>query len=127
MDRLSAKGEVRTESETHVVVDGVWLTVKQTVVGRKRKSVVDHRLLDPRVYVSVSRVVARDRKRKLDITNGIQTELEDAVELVKLLKSVAAIQTAKCTCDYRRGYSDHAEHCRSIYVASNRDDEHGYD
>jgi hypothetical protein len=38
--------------------------------------------------------------------------------LVKKMKQVAALQTARCTCDYRQGFSDHAEHCLSIYVAS---------
>jgi hypothetical protein len=56
-----------------IVVDGIELTVKQT-------------LQSGRVYVSVKRV-----------TN---------------------LPTARCTCDYRYGFSDHAEHCQSIYKAS---------
>lgn len=87
-----------------IEVDGVELTVKQTLVKRN-------------VYVKVSRVVGRDRKRKLDITSGAETEVKDALGLLELLKRVAKYQTARCTCDYRYGYSDHAEHCHSIYVA----------
>lgn len=89
-------------SKTRVVVEGVVLTVEQ--VGSS---------------VHVSKVVGRDRKRKLDITSGRQFTLEipEAITLVQKMKSVAALQTARCTCDYRHGYSDHAEHCQSIYVA----------
>jgi hypothetical protein len=97
-----------TKQTTRVVVDGVELTILQTV-----QIVQKHR----RIYVNVKRVVARDRKRKLDITSGVETEMEDAIHLIRLLKQVAAFQTARCTCDYRYGYSDHAEHCQSIYVA----------
>jgi hypothetical protein len=88
-----------------IAVDGVELTVEQTVVKKN-------------VYVTVKRKVGRDRKRKLDITGGVETQVEDAVDLLKVLKQVAAFQTARCTCDYCYGYSDHAEHCLSIYVAS---------
>lgn len=91
-----------------IEVDGVELTVKQTIQGKRPR----------RVYVDVKRVVGRDRKRKLDITSGIETEVEDALSLLSVLKRVAKFQTARCTCDYRYGYSDHAEHCQSIYVAS---------
>src|SRR5574341_130242 len=87
-----------------IVVDGVELTVTQ---------VVQHH----RTYVKITRVVARDRKRKIDITSGCETELEDALHLIRLLKQVAAYETASCTCDYRYGFSDHAEHCQSLYVA----------
>jgi hypothetical protein len=88
-----------------IVVDGVELTVKQT-------------LQSGRVYVSVKRVVGRDRKRKRDITSGIETQMEDAHHLLRLLKRVTNLPTARCTCDYRYGFSDHAEHCQSIYKAS---------
>ena len=88
-----------------IVVEGVELTIEQTVQKK-------------RVYVKIKRVVGRDRKRKLDITSGIETEHEDALSFVALLKRVAALPTARCTCDYRRGFSDHADHCQSIYVAS---------
>jgi hypothetical protein len=71
-----------------------------------------------RVYINVKRVVGRDRKRKIDITAGIEAEMEDALHLVRGLKDVAALKTARCTCDYRYGFSDHAEHCQSIYVAT---------
>jgi len=48
-----------------------------------------------------------------------QFTLDDpaAITLLEKMKSVAALQTARCTCDYRYGYSDHAEHCQSIHVA----------
>ena len=88
-----------------IVVEGVELTIEQTVQKKL-------------VYVKIKRVVGRDRKRKLDITSGIETEHEDALSFVALLKRVAALPTARCTCDYRRGFSDHADHCQSIYVAS---------
>lgn len=85
-----------------IVVDGIELTVTQT--GN---------------YVSIHKVIARDRKRKLDITRGTQFSLDDlaAITLVEKLKRVADYQTAVCTCDYRAGYSDYAEHCRSIQIA----------
>lgn len=105
-------------AETHktkIEVNGVELTVIQTVVKKN-------------VYVKVTRVVGRDRKRKLDLTGGIETQLEkgnEAISLLSTLKQVAKLQTARCTCDYRYGYSDHADHCTSIYVA--QDSGHGYD
>lgn len=88
--------------KTRIVVEGVALTVAQTGDS-----------------VSIHKVVGRDRKRKIDITSGVTFRPEDPVgiSLIKNLKSVAALQTARCTCDYRYGYSDHAEHCHSIYVA----------
>lgn len=89
---------------TKIVVDGVELTVMQTVVQKC-------------VYINVKRIVGRDRKRKIDITGGIETEMEDALHLVRVLKDVVALPTARCTCDYRYGFSDHADHCQSIYVA----------
>lgn len=92
-------------AEARIVVDGIALTVTQTVVKRN-------------VYVKIKRVVGRDRKRKLDITSGIETQVEDAVSFVGVLKRVAALPTARCTCDYRYGFSDHADHCQSIYVAA---------
>ena len=92
-------------AKTRIVVEGVELTVTQTTIKRD-------------VYVKVSRKVGRDRKRQLDITGGIETQVEDALSLVRVLRQSAKLATAKCTCDYRYGYSDHAEHCQSIYVAS---------
>jgi hypothetical protein len=91
--------------ETTVVIDGVTLVVKQTNQS-----------------VSIKRVVARDRKRKLDITSGLNFGLgdhrgEEALALIQNLKEVAHYKTARCTCDYSYGFSDHAEHCQSIYVA----------
>lgn len=85
-----------------IVIEDVELTVTQ--VGNS---------------VSVHRVIGRDRKRKLDITRGKTFELVNpvAITLLEKMKRAAALSTARCTCDYRYGYSDHAEHCRSIYVA----------
>ena len=94
-----------SDSTARIVVDGVELTIEQVVQKR-------------RIYVKVKRVIARDRRRKLDITSGVETEHEDALSFLALLKRVAALPTARCTCDYRRGFSDHADHCQSIYVAS---------
>lgn len=91
-------------AKTRIVVEGVELTVTQTKVKRD-------------VYVKVNRKVGRDRKRQLDIAGGISTKVEDALSLVRVLRQAARLQTARCTCDYRYGYSDHAEHCQSIYVA----------
>lgn len=88
--------------KTRIVVEGVELTVTQTGDS-----------------VSVSRVVGRDRKRKIDITSGknFTRDAPTAITLVEKMKRVAALETARCTCDYRYGFSDHAEHCQSIYVA----------
>jgi len=88
-----------------IEVNGVELTVEQTVVKKHT------------FYVKITRVVGRDRKRKIDITSGIETEMEDVRHLIQLLHRVSKLQTCRCTCDYRYGYSDHAEHCTSIYVA----------
>ena len=95
--------------KTRIVVDGVELTVKQTItqIGQ---------------YASVTKIVGRDRKRKLNLTAGIETNIDEPITLIRLLKEVAALQTARCTCDYRRGWSDHAEHCTSIYKASYEDE-----
>lgn len=95
-----------------IEVDGVELTITQTTVKQN-------------VYVKVHRKVGRDRTRKLDITAGIETQIDDALSLVSVLQRVAKFQTARCTCDYRYGYSDHAEHCQSIRVATS--DESSYD
>jgi hypothetical protein len=92
-------------SKTRIVVEGVELVITQTKIKRN-------------VYVKVSRKVGRDRTRQLDITGGIETKVEDALSLVRVLREAAKLQIARCTCDYRYGYSDHAEHCQSIYVAS---------
>ena len=90
---------------TKIVVEGVELTIAQTMVKHN-------------VYVKVSRKVGRDRKRQLDITAGIETQVEGPLSLLRVLRQAAKLQTARCTCDYRYGYSDHAAHCQSIYVAS---------
>jgi len=89
-----------------IEIDGVELTLTQ--IGRS---------------VTIRRVVARDRKRKLDITSAVTFGLDDhrdeeAAALIRTMKAVAAYQTARCTCDYRYGWSDHAEHCQSLYKAS---------
>ena len=96
---------VAKTTKTRIVVEGVELTVTQTTIKRN-------------VYVKVSRKVGRDRKRKLDITGGIETKVEDALSLVRVLKQATRLPTARCMCDYRYGYSDHADHCQSIHVAS---------
>ena len=98
-------GGVTTKKEARVVIDGVELTVTQT-----NRS------------VSIKRVVARDRKRKLDITSGLNFGIDDhvgeeAIALMTNLKKVTGCRTAPCRCDYRYGFSDHAEHCESLYVA----------
>jgi hypothetical protein len=95
----------KNPTSTRVTIDGVELTVEQT----KRS-------------VSIKRVVARDRKRKLDITGGVNFGLDDhpgeeAIALIRNFRQVAGFATARCTCDYRYGFSDHAEHCQSINVA----------
>lgn len=93
--------------KTRIVVEGVELAVEQDQHS-----------------VTIRKVVGRDRKRKLDITNALTFSIRErdnvdpvAIALMHDLKTVAAWQTARCTCDYRYGYSDHAEHCQSIYVA----------
>ena len=94
-------------TKTRIVVEGVELTITQTTTKLG-------------TYVKVKRLVGRDRKRGLNLTGGIETQLErgnEAISLLITLKQVAALRTARCTCDYRQGYSDHAEHCQSIYVA----------
>jgi hypothetical protein len=96
-------------------VDGVDLIVKQTVT-------------DLGTYVSVTRVVGRNRKRKINITAGISTQLQkknEARHLLDVMRRVVKLRPARCTCDYGRGWSDHAEHCQSIYKASCED--HLYD
>lgn len=89
-----------------ILVDGVELAVTQAGNG---------------VFTSVTarRVVGRDRKRKLDITSAITSSLDGdpVLTVVRVLKDVAAMPTARCTCNYHYGYSDHAEHCQSIHVA----------
>lgn len=72
--------------------------------------------------ITVKKVTARDRKRRIDITMGITFTLDDhvgeeAVKIAKTMQRVSAMRTERCTCDYRYGFSDHAEHCLSIYVA----------
>jgi hypothetical protein len=96
---------------TRIVVESVELTVTQTTT-------------ELGTYVKVKRLVGRDRKRKLNLTGGIETQLErgnEAISLLITLKQVAALKTVKCACDYRYGYSDHAEHCQSIHVAKDYD------
>jgi len=84
--------------------EGVELTVTQ--VGRS---------------VTVSKVVGRDRrqKRNVDILSGRTFELEEpaAIALLSKMRRVADLSMTPCTCDYRHGFSDHAEHCQSVYVA----------
>ena len=95
------------EHETRIGIEGIEMTVVQTTTKLG-------------TYVKVSRLLGRDRKRKLNLTGGIETQLErgnEAISLLATLKQVAALRTARCTCDYRYGYSDHAEHCQSIHVA----------
>lgn len=99
--------------KTKIVVDGVELTVEQTGSS-----------------VSIKKRVGRNRERKLDITSGLNFGLndhrgEEAIALINNLRHVADLQTARCTCDYRHGYSDHAKSCQSIYVA--KYDEGGFD
>lgn len=86
------------KSVEKIVVDGVELTVKHT---------------DDGVYVT--RVVGRDRERKLDLTNG--ERFNDNNGLLSAMKRVAALSTMRCTCGYGWGWSGHAEHCKSVYVA----------
>ena len=89
--------------EVRIVVEGVELILTQ--VGDS---------------VSAHRVTGRDRRQKVDITSGLTFTLDQpaaAIILVEKMKRVAARPTARCTCDYHYGYSDHAEHCQSIYVA----------
>jgi hypothetical protein len=84
-----------------IEVDGVTLTVTQH-----------------KNFVTVTRVVGRDRKKKVDIKNGRQFKMPKlASEFVDKLRKVAKLQTARCTCGYHYGQSDHYEHCQSIYVA----------
>ena len=95
------------EHKIRIVVESVEMTVVQTTTKLG-------------TYVKVKRLVGRDRKRKLNLTGGIETQLKrgnEAISLLTTLKQVAAFRTVKCTCDYRYGYSDHAEHCQSIHVA----------
>lgn len=95
-----------------IVVDGVELIVRQTITKRNN-------------YVKVKRVVGRNRKSMTNITGGVETEIprDDPCALIRILKQVAALQTVRCTCDYRYGFSDHAEHCLSIHVAEEYRDE----
>ena len=91
---------------TKIVVDGVELTVEQTVEQEGGR-------------VRISRVTGRDRKRKIDITSveEFHPAHPAAITIANTLKRVAKMATARCTCDYGRGWSDHAESCQSIYVA----------
>ena len=69
--------------------------------------------------VSISRVVGRDRKKKIDIVSSrLFTPAEPAViDVLRRMKALAAQLTKRCTCDYRYGFSDHAESCQSTHVA----------
>lgn len=101
-----AVSKQKQEHSTRIVVDGIELAVTQ--IGGS---------------VSIKRKIGRDRKRKLDVTSSLDFSLadhrdEEAIALIRNLKSVANYRTARCTCDYRYGFSDHADHCQSIYVAS---------
>lgn len=95
--------------KTRIVVGGVELTIRQTIT-------------DLGQYVCATKIVGRDRKRKLDLTAGIETKIDEPLTLISVLKQVVALPTARCTCDYRRGWSDHADHCTSIYKASYEDE-----
>jgi hypothetical protein len=76
--------------------------------------------------VTVTRVIGRDRKNKTDIVWSQPTvDRPSAAALLATLKHVAARQTAPCTCGYHYGWSDHAEHCKSIRVAEEYRDEDG--
>lgn len=88
------------QHKAKIIVNGVELTVTQT-----------------RDSVCVSRVVGKDRKRTLNITRSKSFTLDApaVITLLDKLKRVAALPNASCTCDYRLGFSDHAEHCKSIY------------
>lgn len=90
-------------SKTKIVVEGVELTVVEQEDG----------------LVRISRVTGRDRKRKIDITSTEEFHPEPpvAIAIAHAMKRAAKTVTARCTCDYRRGWSDHAESCRSISVA----------
>lgn len=90
-----------------IEVDGVELTVMQ----------------DDDLFVTVSKVVGRDRKRKVDVRKARTFAFAGVLHFVSKLKTVAALQTARCTCGYHYGCSDHSEHCHSIYVAA--DDSRG--
>ena len=96
------------DGTAHLVVDGIELTIEQT--GDT---------------VTVSRIIGRDRTKRppRDITGGVQFGLVNtadppAIMLANKMKAVSQYQTARCTCGYRYGYSDHAEQCQSIYVAT---------
>ncbi len=91
-----------------IVVNGVELAVTQARDDGRVKAV---------------RRTGRDRRRKRNVTDGITLRIKNPLELVTLLKLVAALPTARCTCNYRYGYSDHAEHCQSIHVAREYRDE----
>jgi len=77
--------------------------------------------------VNISRVIGRDRERGVDITSGIIVDCAHAdpaaltFSVLDTLRRVAALPRERCTCDYGYGWSDHAKHCRSIYVAVSPD------
>lgn len=69
--------------------------------------------------VTISKVIGKDRKRGMDITRGRTFKIDEpaAMQLIDRMKKVAAYRTEPCRCGYSYGYSDHAEHCKSIYKA----------
>jgi len=71
-------------------------------------------------WIVIEKCIGRDRKNNVSIMSRRRMALQNPIAetLVKELKGVAARPTKGCTCDYRYGFSDHAEHCQSIYVAS---------
>jgi hypothetical protein len=73
-------------------------------------------------FVTVTKVVGRDRKKKVDIKSGRQFRMPVlASEFIDRLKKVSKLKVARCVCGYGRGWSGHADHCESIYVASCED------
>ncbi len=102
---MRSQSGTQATAGARVVVDGVELAIEQTGDS-----------------VTIKKRVGRDRVRKLDITSGVTFNLKleldpPAIALANKLKRVAQLATARCKCDYRYGYSDHADHCQSIYVA----------
>jgi hypothetical protein len=70
------------------------------------------------VAVIISRIVGRNRKRKRNIRSHRRLNRPEVEILLRTMKRVAALPTWPCTCGYHWGWSDHAEHCRSIAIAS---------
>lgn len=66
-----------------------------------------------------SRPVGKDRTKRpaRDEMSAMAIGDQSTIDALKRLKRFVAIPTAHCTCDYRYGWSDHAEHCKSLHVA----------